>query len=336
MLKIVPIIALFYMGVFVGCGGGGATDSSGSGSASLLVGFDGARAMSLLTQQVAFGTRVPGTAPHAATRDFIIAELRNHTGNVTRQDFTVTINAQNVAFTNIIAVMPSATGLTQSKRSLSASAAAANSKAKKQGTISRLLIGAHWDTRPTADFDPDPTQRNQPIPGANDGASGVAVLLELARLLKARPARIPVELVFFDGEDFGPLETMFQGSKFFANNMGQFRPDAAVILDMIGDANLQVNRETASLNSAPDLYNKVLQAANDLGFSAHFNGAQMDIIDDHRFLIDKGIPSIDLIDFQYPDASHRFWHTLADTPDKCSANSLKVIGEVVLRVVYGL
>ncbi len=330
MLKLIAVAAMMAMAAFLGCGGGGGSGNTGN-TAPQFRGFDGDRALSLLTQQVNFGPRVPNTAAHTTTRDFIIAQLQQQTANVTRQDFSRTLGGTVFNFTNIIAVMPSATGLTQGKLV---------GKAKRQGAINRIMIAAHWDTRPVADFDPNPANRNTPIPGANDGASGVAVLLELARLLKATPARIPVELMFFDGEDFtravGESSEMFQGSTFFADNMGTFRPDAMILIDMIGDATLLVNRETNSLASAPALYNQVLGAATALGFGGNFNGPEMNISDDHLPLIARGVPSIDLIDFQFPDATHRYWHTLADTPDKCSAASLRVIGETLLRVVYAL
>ena len=136
---------------------------------------------------------------HDATRQFILDQVGQYTTNVTRQDFTVTFSGTDYALTNVVAVMPSANGANQ------ATLTGSGGTKRRQSTINRILVAAHWDTRPTADNDPNPANRLQPIPGANDGASGVAVLLEMARLLRATRPPVPVVLVFFDGEDFGQM-----------------------------------------------------------------------------------------------------------------------------------
>lgn len=269
--------------------------------------FDADRAFSLLAAQVAFGPRAPNSPGHAACRKYLIDEMRSACGAVRVQNFVARYDRRKYAMTNILGLINPA------------------------GT-SKLLLGAHWDTRPVADRDPEPANRNKPIPGANDGASGVAVLLELARVLAADPAKCQVLLVLFDGEDFGK---MFYGSTYFATHMGEARPDAAIILDMIGDSELCINRDSNSVQAAPTLYDSVLTAAAALGYADYFNGPSLSVVDDHIPLIKEGVPSIDLIDFAYPDASNRYWHTLDDTVDKCSPHSLGILGETVLQVVRG-
>lgn len=303
-----------------GCGGGGGSSSGGTvppSPAAELRGFDADKSLDLLKAQVAFGPRVPGTQAHTDALNYIFDQLKEVTDSQEKQSFAATIGGKKVTLTNIIGVIkPSA-------------------KRKRQAA-SRILLGAHWDCRPIADRDPDPANRDKPIDGANDGASGVAMLLEAARILKSDPPNVEVVIVFFDAEDSALYDEMFTGSEYFAANMGAYRPNQAIVVDMIGDANLNVNREQNSLNSDAALYNSILSSAKDIGFSSHFTGGQMYVTDDHISLINAGVPSIDLIDFEYPDSSNRYWHTLADTVDKCSGDSLMIVGETVLRTVYGL
>ncbi|MCS6862499.1 MAG: M28 family peptidase, partial [Abditibacteriales bacterium] len=274
--------------------------------------FDANRAFADLQKQVDFGPRVPNTAGHRQTRDFLVAELGKYADSVTRQDFTQTLRGTTYQMSNIIGVI--------------------NPSGQK-----KLMLCAHWDTRPLADEDPDPANHTKPIPGANDGASGVAVLLEVARVLKAKKPKVQVIITFFDGEDFalepGDFSHMLLGSKYFAQNMGKFRPDEAILIDMIGDSNLGVNRDRNSVLAAPALYQRVLTAARALGYANFFDRGEKTVIDDHIPLIQAGVKAIDLIDFDYPDETNRYWHTLQDTPDKCSPQSLKIIGETLLKVI---
>jgi Zn-dependent M28 family amino/carboxypeptidase len=198
-----------------------------------------------------------------------------------------------------------------------------------------VLLAAHWDTRPTADYEPDPDNRRKPIPGANDGASGVAVLLELARMFKSVPPSVPVMLVFFDGEDYGPgVDLMFLGSRYFANHLPAKTPKRGVLIDMIGDRDLEIPREGHSVRVAPDVVNEVYDIAERRGYGKQFPKREGGPIeDDHIPLHRKGLKIIDLIDFDY-GPGHSWWHTLADTPDKCSPASLKAVGEVLLEWTY--
>jgi len=267
--------------------------------------FDGDRAFELLKKQTDFGPRPIGTGAHEKTKDFLASELKKVTGTVTLQAFDFQQNSKTFPLTNIIGVLnPDATR--------------------------KVLLAAHWDTRPIADQDMDPQNRDKPILGANDGASGVAVLLEAARVLKELKPRVQVMIVLFDGEDYGKTEdTMFLGSRYFSAHMGQYKPDFGILIDMVGDKDLSIYQEGNSQQAAPEIVDKVWNVARNLNYGVYFKPAvKYTILDDHIPLIEKGIKMIDIIDFDYI-----YWHTLQDTPDKCSPKSLKVVGDVLIQVV---
>ena len=267
--------------------------------------FDAGRAFADLQKQVAFGPRVPQTAAHDTARDWLVAELNKSTGNAKRQDFTWTLpDGSPLALSNIVAQF--------------------NPAAKKQ-----ILLCAHWDTRPTADQEIDGKKQKQPIPGANDGASGVAVLLELARNFASQNPGVGVQIVLFDGEDYGPgVDRMFLGARWYAKHPALPKPDYAILLDMIGDKDLSFPREKNSELVAPEINDKVWAAAAALGHKEFEPTVGQEISDDHLSLQAAGWKAIDLIDFNYGP-----WHTLDDTPDKCAPASLKTIGDVLDKVV---
>ncbi len=186
------------------------------------------------------------------------------------------------------------------------------------------VIGAHYDSRIFADKDPVLDNRQKPVPGANDGASGVAVLLEFSRIL-AHPG-IPgtLWLVFFDAEDNGNIENRgwIMGSQYFVDTLKEF-PDQVVILDMIGDKDLGIYKEK---NSDEKLTQEIWEIAIQLGYGNYFiPELKYRIIDDHLPFIEKGISAVDIIDFEYP-----YWHTTMDTTDKVAGTSLKVVGDTIL------
>ncbi len=192
--------------------------------------------------------------------------------------------------------------------------------ATRSDTAPRIIVGAHYDSRLLADQDTGPG-RSQPVPGANDGASGVSILLELARTLPAKS--VPVELVFFDAEDNGGLDNRqwIMGSQAFVQTL-TVKPQAVVIVDMVGDANLNIFEER---NSDPKLTAEIWAQAANLGFGKYFiSTPKYDMIDDHSPFLAAGIPAVDIIDFDYP-----YWHTTADTLDKVSAQSLQTVGETL-------
>jgi glutaminyl-peptide cyclotransferase len=190
-----------------------------------------------------------------------------------------------------------------------------------------IIIGAHYDSRLLADGDPIPANRTKPVPGANDGASGVAVLLELARIIPThiREQNGEIWLVFFDAEDSGniPGWEWIMGSQAFVSELNDL-PDCAVIVDMIGDANLNVYKESYS---DQELTDEIWNQAQLLGYENYLipeNGRP--ILDDHISFLQAGVPAITIIDIDYP-----YWHTTEDTLDKISGQSLKVIGDTLLE-----
>jgi Zn-dependent M28 family amino/carboxypeptidase len=187
-----------------------------------------------------------------------------------------------------------------------------------------LILGAHYDTRIYADRDPDPNKQKDPVMGANDGASGVAVLLELARVLPDELDK-QIWLVFFDAEDNGhiPGWDWILGSRAFVENLDS-QPQAAIIVDMVGDADLELYYEQ---NSDEELSNQLWQQAKDLGYGEFFiPEVKYAMLDDHTPFLQAGIPAIDIIDFDYP-----YWHTTSDTLDKVSAASLDAVGDTLLQ-----
>jgi Zn-dependent M28 family amino/carboxypeptidase len=193
--------------------------------------------------------------------------------------------------------------------------------AKRNAESPQIILGAHYDTRFFADHDPDLTKRTEPVPGANDGASGVAVLLELARSLPSDTT--PVWLVFFDTEDNGRIEgwDWILGSRAFAEEI-PVQPRAVVIVDMIGDADLNIYLEK---NSNVAIRTKIWNTAATLGYGNVFiNKEKFSMLDDHTPFLEKNIPAVDIIDFDYP-----YYHTTQDTPDKVSAESLQAVGDTL-------
>lgn len=269
--------------------------------------FDGERAFELLERQCEFGPRAPGTEGHDRALEWLVDELSGLADEVAVQRFVAQSEAGEVELTNVIA------SFTGTRRE-------------------RLLLGAHWDTRAVAERDTNPENRAAPIPGANDGASGVAVLLELGRLMAARRPAMGVDIVLFDGEDGGDgggLPGWCAGSAYFAANLGGYWPGYAVVIDMVGDNDLSLPREPNSWRASPQTVERVWSAAERAGarsFTKEFGRA---MYDDHVPLIMAGIPAVLVIDAEYDH-----WHTLADTPDKCSPESLREVGRMLEELVY--
>jgi hypothetical protein len=193
------------------------------------------------------------------------------------------------------------------------------------------MLGAHWDTRPQAEKDRNPALRNQPIAGANDGASGVAVLLELARVFAANPPPVTVDLVFFDLEDMGNINGLpysIGASEFIAANPF-YRPNAGIIVDMVCAKNLSIPREQYSQSLAGEIMDTVWAIAKQQNSRVFKDRAGIRIMDDHVPFLSVGIKVIDLIHYPFPD----HWHSSADTVDKCSSDSLQQVGDVVQQFV---
>ena len=254
--------------------------------------FDAERAYRDVEYQLSLGPRIPGTPGHSQILDWMEAELESAEWLVERQELTI----EGKSIINLIA---------------------------SRGKEDYILLGAHYDTRIFADHDPVPDLQDDPVPGANDGASGVAVLLEIARIL---PEDLPIgiKLVFFDAEDNGGIDDWdwILGSRAFVRELKEI-PSAAIIVDMIGDADLEVYYER---NSDEILMEQIWQRASQLGYEEIFIPEyRYSMLDDHTPFIEAGIPAVDLIDFNYP-----YWHTTSDTLDKVSPESLKAIGDTLM------
>lgn len=276
--------------------------------------FDAQQAYRYLTAQTDFGPRSPGSEGYRKCLRFLQDELGKHADQISLQEFTHTnFKGESRKYTNIISQF-------------------------NRDAIVRMLLTAHWDTRAWADNDEDPANHDKPILGANDGASGVAVLLEIARQLKKSTPAVGVDMVFFDCEDVGrqgDQRTYAIGSQYFAKNLPKgFNPRFAINLDMIGDKMLTIPREQNSDRYAPDAMNLIYSTAHELGVTEFVNGIGEEIFDDHIPLNEAGIRAVNLIDFNYPDNSNRYWHSLEDTPDKCSPQSLEAVGKVLLDIIY--
>ncbi len=253
--------------------------------------FDSSRAYTDVQTQVAFGPRTPGSVGHAKVREWLTAELQTAGWTVEVHEST----RMGHPIFNIIA--------------------------KRSEDDPQIILGTHYDTRFFADNDPDPAKQNEPVLGANDGASGVAVLLELARSLPEDA--IPVWLVFFDTEDNGRIEgwDWILGSRAFVEEI-PVQPEAVVIVDMIGDADLNVHFEQSS-NQA--IRAEIWSTAEKLGYGEQFIPKEKyNMLDDHTPFLEAGIPAVDIIDFDYP-----YWHTTQDTLEKVSAKSLQAVGETL-------
>ena len=279
--------------------------------------FDAQRAFALLEKQCGFGPRPPGSMAHRQTQRYLFAELQKYTDSVVLQPHQYEADGVTLHLNNILAEF------------------GAKTEAIPSGTAQgpggdTLLLAAHWDTRPFADHDPKPENQNTPILGANDGASGVAVLLEIARVLSLHPPPRRVVIVLFDGEDYGKsIDHMFIGSRFFAQNLGKWRPDYGILLDMVGDKDLSLPIERYSWEANREFTQAIWNRAAMLDLAPFQQRLGAAILDDHIPLIKVGIPMVNIIDFTYP-----YWHTVEDTVDKCSPKSLEVVATLVISIIY--
>ena len=277
--------------------------------------FSGESAFHYLEKQCSFGPRNPDSRGHEQCGEYLIYTLSEFADTVLLQSFRQSIpgTSDTLEMTNIIGIFFGS------------------------GTKS-LLLGAHWDTRPTADHDVNPERRNEPILGANDGASGVAVLLETARILTQNPHDETIYIVFFDAEDLGiegNPRSYALGAQFFAKNLPIPKPDNAIVLDMVGDADLYLPIERNSYVQNPTLVKYLWTLADELGLDAFDKQLHYEIYDDHVPLWEEAqIPAIDIIDFNYPNTRSNFWHTHEDIPIHCSAESLYQVGTLIIHYVY--
>ena len=268
--------------------------------------FDGESALGYATTQVEFGPRIPGSPGAQRAGDWIIQQMRSRADTVIVQSWThTTADGRQLPMRNILARF-------------------------RPEAASRILYVTHWDTRPVSDASENLGDRQLPVPGANDGASGVGLFVALGDALKKKPPANGVDLLFVDGEDYGsfgpPLVDVLIGSTYFASNPPEpgYKPIFGVLWDMIGDRDLAIRQEYNSVEGAAEVVQRVWQTAAELGHQDVFLPEQIGpITDDHVPLIAAGMRVIDVIDIDYP---HH--HRPTDTIDKISARSLSIIGEV--------
>lgn len=266
--------------------------------------------MADLVRQCEFGPRVPHTAASASCRAFLVETLRPLADVVHEQAFVHRFsNGDTLPLVNVIARF----GPQRDQR---------------------LLLVAHYDSRPRAEYDPDSSRRDEPIAGANDGASGVAVLLEIARCLSRSRPPIGVDILLTDGEDWGQpgrIGDYLLGARHFASHRppGMVDYRFGILLDLVGETDARFPREAYSQRFAPEMVDRIWAMARDRGIANFVDTLGREVFDDHIPLMAAGIPVVNIIDFEY-----RHWHTQGDTPDKCSARSLQAVGNLVVAVIY--
>ncbi len=306
---LLPVVAL----AVLSCGGSEASQATDQPPATVVTPeFDGQKAMEYVRTQMAFGPRVPGTDAHRLAGDWIVAQMRERADTVIVQRWThTTADGKRLPMRNVLARFnPTAT--------------------------QRVLYMAHWDSRPTAEKATTAAARSTPTPGANDGASGVAILIGVADALKARGANVGVDLLFVDGEDWGDFDTdtdVLVGARYFTNNLpAGFSPTFGVLFDMVGKPDSRFMFEPYSVRAAPEVVQRVWSTAERIGHGAYFPTRESTpITDDHLPFIAKGFKVIDVIDLDYA-----YHHTPEDTEDKVSAVTLQVVGDVAMAVLRGM
>lgn len=277
--------------------------------------FSGVKAFQYLEKQCEFGPRNPGSTGHKEFANYLENFLKERFDNILIQDFEY--------------IEPVTESLRKGKNFI----VQFNQDAKY-----RLLIGAHWDTRAISDQDKNIEHKTLPVLGANDGGSGTAILMTLYDMFTADEPPIGIDLVFFDAEDVGRSfegNTFAVGSEFFSKNLPIKKPDFAIIVDMVGDKQLNLPIERFSYNIAPKKVKEIWDMAEDLSLNAFEKRIVEEIYDDHIPLWENAqIPAIDIIDFKYPNLFYNHWHTQQDIPENCSPKSLEQVGTLLLNYIY--
>jgi len=282
--------------------------------------FNADSAFHFIKQQLAFGPRAPFTEGHEHCRNWLVSFLEAQNWQVEEQVFQASLarGARGRGY-NIIARWNPAVN-------------------------NRILLAAHYDTRDIADYDPDPEMRDKPIPGADDGASGVAVLLELARKININQLPgLGIDIVLFDLEDQGNegnIETWCLGAQYYARNPDAryAKPRFGILLDMVGAQGARFSKEGFSMQYAANYVDQVWNTAHRLGFSGHFDMSRTrEVIDDHYFVNTIArIPMLNIINrpMNTETGFGHYWHTHADDIDIISKSTLKAVGQTVLQVIY--
>lgn len=292
-------------------------------NAKVAVTFDADSAYSFVAQQVAFGPRVPGSKASKECGDWIVEKLRSYGAeDITQQQAQLrAYNGDRLDIRNI--------------------SASFNPAAQK-----RILLLAHWDSRPWADQDKDETLRHKPIDGANDGASGVGVILEIARCIAANSPKAGINVLFVDAEDYGARnedesddDSWALGSQYWvsAPTLDVSKIRYAILLDMVGGKDAVFHRDYLSQAKCTNVVDKVWAAAQIAGYADRFpDSVSGPIVDDHLYLITAGIPAIDIIEAKNPETGsfNPTWHTHADNIQNIDPNTLKAVGQTLIQLIY--
>ena len=287
--------------------------------------FNADSAYIYLQEQCDFGPRTMNSTAHDKCEKWIIQKFEQYGCKVTTQKATLNgYDGTPLRSTNIMASY--------------------NPKA-----TTRIMFCAHWDCRPWADNDPDSTNWHKPIIAANDAASGVGVMIELARILKGSGLELGVDFICFDAEDYGtpqwfegedPGDTWALGAQYFANNLPEgYAPRYGILLDMVGGVGAKFYREGMSMQYAPAIVKKVWNAARQVGYGSYFPKADGGMITDDHIPVNQtaNIPCIDVIPY-YPDCAQSSfgstWHTIADNMDNIDKNTLKAVGQTMVQVLF--
>lgn len=283
--------------------------------------FSGDKAYKFIEEQVAFGPRNPNSQGARMAIDYFKNFFEENDAKVELQNFQYTgYNSERLDLTNIIAKY--------------------NPEAKR-----RIILCAHWDTRPRADEDKDESKKDKPILGANDGGSGCGVLMEMATILKNNPIDYGVDIILFDGEDYGEsadLENFCIGSKYFgATKDLTYQPVFAILLDLIGDKEAKYPQDLESVNKAPEVVNMVWGIAKTIGASRFISATGDGIYDDHVPLNQSGIKTINIIDADIVGADsdierRNYWHTHNDNMENIDPEALQQVGDVLVKLIYSL
>ena len=330
MLKklLIPIVALTAMATLVACHHGTEPGTSPAAPAVdysqvAIPDFNADSAYRYAAEQLAFGFRHPGAKGHDRCAAYLAATMRRWCDTVIVQHFSTTLwDGQQVNGQNIIASLD---------------------PERQQ----RILLAAHWDSRQWADHDLDTNNWRKPLLGANDGASSVAALMEMARVMSAMPPDVGVDFIFFDIEDQGIAEwagryednTWCKGSQHWARNPHRlfYTAQYGILFDMIGTSEPRFTKEEISMNFAPGLMNKLWQCASWMGHSNVFvDELSQAILDDHLYINQiLHIPTIDIVQNSRTCSFYPHWHTVGDDLDAVDANSLKLVATVTMKYIYG-
>ncbi len=292
--------------------------ASDSATATAVVDFNGNNAYNLVKAQCDFGPRVPGTPAHSKCAEWLEQQLRDYCDStIVQQAQVTTFDGTTLNIKNLIGII-------------------------NPDADNRILLLAHWDCRPWADNDPDPAKHKEPVMGANDAASGVAVLLELARVMNDKKPTVGVDILLTDAEDWGTNnmeESWALGTQYWAKHphVEGYSPRFGILLDMVGAKGAKFSKEIQSMQYAPSVVNEVWDMAQQSGYGSYFdNNAGGAITDDHIVVNQMGIKCIDIIDMRQGGDTGFFdgWHTTGDTLDKIDPTVLKVVGQTVANVIY--